>query len=100
MSPLGLTERGNSTRGANNPSLSATPTSLPQGERSSGATPAEPSTYFRYNSLDEMTVGRTEEPVTGIKPVKRAKIGLGSDEDKGEQRRAGKRTGKTGRPGR
>jgi hypothetical protein len=29
MSPLGVTERGNSARGANNPSLSATPTSLP-----------------------------------------------------------------------
>jgi excinuclease ABC subunit B len=58
------------------------------------------STYFRYNSLDEMTVGRTEKPVTGLAPIKRAKIGLGSDEDKGDVRRASKRTGKTGRPGR
>jgi excinuclease ABC subunit B len=79
--------------------VTPTPTPSPQvgGEQDSSA---PSSTYFRYNSLDEMTVGRTEEPVTGIKPVKRAKIGLGSDEDKGEQRRAGKRTGKTGRPGR
>jgi excinuclease ABC subunit B len=60
----------------------------------------EPPTYFRYNTLDEMTVGRTEKPVTGLEPIKRAKIGLGSDEDKSDVRRAGKRTGKTGRPGR
>ncbi|AYD01034.1 excinuclease ABC subunit UvrB [Neorhizobium sp. NCHU2750] len=85
---------------------------------------------FRKNTLDEMTVGRTEKPVTGKlpdkpttepgkrfspllesqpergspdrddpRPVVRGKIGAGSYEDAGEQRRKGRTKGKTGRPG-
>ncbi|QRM55737.1 excinuclease ABC subunit UvrB [Sinorhizobium sp. BG8] len=93
---------------------------------------------FRRNSLDEMTVGRTEKPVTGHipqkpdadtraqrsgqasaadrsaspgsadsvsekndpRPLVRGKIGAGSYEDPGEQKRKGRTKGKTGRPGR
>jgi len=53
---------------------------------------------FRKNNLDEMTVRRTEEPVEGVKPIKRARIGAGSHEDPSDQKRS-KRSGKTGRPG-
>ncbi len=86
---------------------------------------------FRKNSLDEMTVGRTEKPVKGAtpakpktedgkrfspllegqperasggkddpRPVARGKVGVGSYEDPGEQKRKGRTKGKTGRPGR
>jgi excinuclease ABC subunit B len=59
---------------------------------------------FRRNTLDEMTVGRTEKPVTGKlpdKPVIRAKPGVGSYEDAvDEKQRKGRTKGKTGRPGR
>jgi excinuclease ABC subunit B len=84
---------------------------------------------FRRNSLDEMTVGRTEKPVTGKLPPKpetepgkrfspllegqpqradkddprplvRGKVGAGSYEDPGEQKRKSRTKGKTGRPGR
>ncbi|OAV51699.1 excinuclease ABC subunit B [Rhizobium sp. WYCCWR10014] len=90
---------------------------------------AEPTkkTLFRKNDLDEMTVGRTEKPVTGalpkkpdaakstkrfspllegqpergdLRPVVRGKTGVGSYEDPGEQKRKGRTKGKTGRPGR
>ncbi|MGO6684854.1 excinuclease ABC subunit UvrB [Hyphomicrobiales bacterium] len=90
---------------------------------------AEPTkkTLFRKNDLDEMTVGRTEKPVTGalpekpdaakstkrfspllegqperddVRPVVRGKTGVGSYEDPGEQKRKGRTKGKTGRPGR
>ncbi|RWX18424.1 excinuclease ABC subunit UvrB [Rhizobium leguminosarum] len=90
---------------------------------------AEPAkkTLFRKNDLDEMTVGRTEKPVTGalpekpeaakgtkrfspllegqperddVRPVLRGKTGVGSYEDPGEQKRKGRTKGKTGRPGR
>ncbi|THK38620.1 excinuclease ABC subunit UvrB [Ensifer sp. MPMI2T] len=58
---------------------------------------------FRKNKLDEMTVGRTEKPVTGKvpeKPLIRAKPGVGSYEDPAEEkRRKGRTKGKTGRPG-
>ncbi|MBY5640516.1 excinuclease ABC subunit UvrB [Rhizobium leguminosarum] len=89
---------------------------------------AEPTkkTLFRKNDLDEMTVGRTEKPVTGalpekpdaakstkrfspllegqperddVRPVVRGKTGVGSYEDPGEQKRKGRTKGKTGRPG-
>ncbi|WFU03701.1 excinuclease ABC subunit UvrB [Rhizobium sp. CB3171] len=60
--------------------------------------------YFRRNSLDEMTVGRTEKPVLGKvpdKPIIRAKPGVGSYEDAvDEKQRKGRTKGKTGRPGR
>ncbi|MGO4137564.1 excinuclease ABC subunit UvrB [Rhizobium brockwellii] len=90
---------------------------------------AEPAkkTLFRKNDLDEMTVGRTEKPVSGtlpekpdaakstkrfspllegqperddVRPVVRGKTGVGSYEDSGEQKRKGRTKGKTGRPGR
>ncbi len=73
---------------AGHPPLSASPTSPPQGGRSpeqasyfakpsldemgaDGAVPAGRS-LFRKNTLDEMTVGRTEKPVTGKVPDKPA----------------------------
>ncbi len=63
---------------------------------------------FRKNTLDEMTVGRTEKPVQGVKPVKpddvkpvvRERSGIGSYEDPADQARQKRRPGKTGRPGR
>jgi len=82
---------------------------------------------FRRNDLDEMTVGRTEKPVSGKLPEKpdaskstkrfsplmegqperddprplvRGKTGVGSYEDPGEQKRKSRTKGKTGRPGR
>ncbi|WP_085034130.1 excinuclease ABC subunit UvrB [Ensifer aridi] len=59
---------------------------------------------FRKNTLDEMTVGRTEKPVPGKAPEKpiltRAKPGVGSYEDPAkEKQRKGRTKGKTGRPG-
>ncbi|TIT74745.1 MAG: excinuclease ABC subunit B, partial [Mesorhizobium sp.] len=74
---------------------------------------------FRKNSLDEMTVRRTEKPVEGKKPAKpqpispeagtaterddkpivRQRSGIGSYEDPGDERRQKRRPGKTGRPG-
>ena len=64
---------------------------------------------FRKNSLDEMTVRRTEKPVEGarpakpvddVKPVVRGKVGAGSYEDPADVQRQKRRPGKTGRPGR
>jgi excinuclease ABC subunit B len=83
---------------------------------------------FRRNTLDEMTVGRTEKPVRSAvpdkpetesgkrfsplmegqperatddpRPLVRGKIGAGSYEDAGEQKRKSLTKGKTGRPGR
>ena len=69
---------------------------------------------FRKNSLDEMTVRRTEKPVEGAapskpagpldevdaKPVRRERSGIGSYEDSRDTGRQKRRTGKTGRPGR
>ncbi len=95
------------------------------------ATPAGKS-LFRKNTLDEMTVGRTEKPVNtrgalpdkpdaakaskrfspllegqpekrdpaaDPRPLIRGKIGAGSYEDAGEEKRKGRTKGKTGRPG-
>ena len=83
---------------------------------------------FRKNTLDEMTVGRTEKPMPGKLPEKpedpsrrhspllegqpqranpddprplvRGKAGVGSYEDPMDQKRKGRTKGKTGRPGR
>ena len=63
---------------------------------------------FRKNTLDEMTVRRTEKPVEGAKPVKpddvkpvlREKVGIGSYEDAADTARQKRRPAKTGRPGR
>ncbi|WP_274628023.1 excinuclease ABC subunit UvrB [Arvimicrobium flavum] len=64
-----------------------------------GMTGSSDKTLFRKNSLDEMTVRRTEQPVEGVKPIKRAQIGIGSYEDPADQKRKGRTKGKTGRPG-
>ncbi|CAN7573852.1 excinuclease ABC subunit UvrB [Mesorhizobium sp. LjNodule214] len=93
--------------------------------------PGEPTKpLFKKNSLDEMTVRRTETPVEGkvpakpqpisprvgempgrgeggakdrddsSKPIVRQRTGIGSYEDPGDARREKRRPGKTGRPGR
>ncbi len=132
--------------GAEGPSHGSRPVqgTPPQGEGESGrgsyfakpslddmgrdiAEPAKAS-LFRKNTLDEMTVGRTEKPVAGklppkppetepgkrfspllegqperddgVRPLVRGKIGAGSYEDPGEQKRKSRTKGKTGRPGR
>ncbi|RUY22730.1 excinuclease ABC subunit B, partial [Mesorhizobium sp. M7A.F.Ca.CA.001.13.2.1] len=71
---------------------------------------------FKKNSLDEMTVRRTEKPIEGkvpakpqpisplvgdesAKPVVRQRTGIGSYEDPADARREKRRPGKTGRPG-
>ena len=54
---------------------------------------------FRTNTLDEMTVRRTEQPADGPRPVKREQVGIGSYEDASDQRRHGRRSKKSGRPG-
>jgi excinuclease ABC subunit B len=75
---------------------------------------------FKKNSLDEMTVRRTEKPVEGIKPekpqdrpaanvsrdasqdakpIRRERAGIGSYEDPADASRQKRRPGKTGRPG-
>jgi excinuclease ABC subunit B len=54
---------------------------------------------FRKNTLDEMTVRRTEKPVDGARPVKRETIGRGSYEDTADDRDRQRRSKKTGRPG-
>jgi excinuclease ABC subunit B len=57
-------------------------------------------TLFRQNTLDEMTVGRTEKPAERAKPAKRERTGIGSHEAPADERRNARRPGKTGRPGR
>ncbi|MDX8433138.1 excinuclease ABC subunit UvrB [Mesorhizobium abyssinicae] len=92
--------------------------------------PGEPTKpLFKKNSLDEMTVRRTEKPIEGKvpakpkpisphvgemsgrteggakerddspKPIVRQRAGIGSYEDPGDARREKRRPGKTGRPG-
>jgi excinuclease ABC subunit B len=88
--------------------------------RISGPAGLSPRSLARRNTLDEMTVGRTEVPLGGPKPQRtpspadeglakttdapgftsREKIGTGSYEDEGEERRRKGRSKKTGRPGR
>ncbi|MFA6155937.1 excinuclease ABC subunit UvrB [Mesorhizobium sp.] len=81
--------------------------------------PGEPvKPLFKKNSLDEMTVRRTEKPIEGkvpakpqppagaressdpAKPIVRQRAGIGSYKDPGDARREKRRPGKTGRPGR
>ncbi|ADZ69662.1 Helicase subunit of the DNA excision repair complex [Polymorphum gilvum SL003B-26A1] len=69
-----------------------------------------PSSKVRKNTLDEMTVGRTEVPLSDkplpkkpeddVKPVVRGRIGVGSYEDPAEERQRRGRPKKSGRPGR
>lgn len=121
----GRTEGGD-TSNADGTSLFAKPSLDDMGPGTDTAKP-----LFRKNTLDEMTVGRTEKPVRGAapekpatqpgkrfspllerlpepanggkddpRPLKRGKVGVGSYEDPGEQKRKGRTKGKTGRPGR
>ncbi len=61
----------------------------------------ESQSLFRKNTLDEMTVGRTEVPLgSEVRPVRRERAGAGSYEDAGDAKRQKRRPGKTGRPGR
>ncbi len=77
--------------------------------RITGPAGLSPRSLARKNTLDEMTVGRTEIPMGGPRPIKpddapgitsREKIGTGSYEDPQEERRRKGRTKKSGRPGR
>ncbi|MTH95075.1 excinuclease ABC subunit UvrB [Roseibium sp. RKSG952] len=83
---------------------------------SSAANPASASSKVRKNTLDEMTVGRTEVPLSDKavpqKPAPiieaedaphhtpRGKIGAGSYEDPADEKKRRGRPKKTGRPGR
>jgi excinuclease ABC subunit B len=58
--------------------------------------PTVSGSLFRKPTLDEMTVGRTETPLD----LRRHRPGTGSYEDPAEERRAKRRPGKSGRPGR
>lgn len=97
--------------------------SLRQEARTTSTDSAESATdfakpLFRKNTLDEMTVGRTEKPLPGKIPEKpqaisatprrgdddprpliRAKAGAGSYEDASEQKRKTRGKAKTGKPG-
>jgi excinuclease ABC subunit B len=77
--------------------------------RIAGPPGLSPRSLARKNSLDEMTVRRTETPLGGEKPTPadaapgvtpRGKIGTGSYEDPAEERRRKGRSKKTGQPGR
>jgi excinuclease ABC subunit B len=128
-------EMSGRTEGGASPtkSLFAKPTLDNMGPGTDTAIPASSGSargpLFRRNSLDEMTVGRTEKPVSGNlpdrpaetvstkkrfspllegqpergddpRPLVRGKAGVGSYEDAGEQKRKSRTKGKTGRPGR
>ncbi len=108
--------------------LFAKPTLDEMGTSGDHATPAGAvdRSLFRKNSLDEMTVRRTEKPVEGTRPdpsrlrppagapqddggkrpaddprpLVRGKVGAGSYEDSADEKRQKRRPGKTGRPGR
>ncbi|WP_412065029.1 excinuclease ABC subunit UvrB [Rhizobium sp. SYY.PMSO] len=103
LAPSGSASQDESGAGAeaqrSSKSYFAKPTLDEMGPGSDGGTP-----LFRRNTLDEMTVGRTEKPVLGKvpdKPITRAKPGVGSYEDPVDEKQRRARTkGKTGRPGR
>src|SRR5690606_21706108 len=68
--------------------------------------PGNSKSLFRKNTLDEMTVRRTEKPIEGAKPVRadagkprrRERSGIGSYGDPAEAKRR-RRPAKTGKPG-
>ncbi|EEZ33409.1 excinuclease ABC, B subunit [Brucella sp. NF 2653] len=68
--------------------------------RHDGPLPTAAESRFRKNTLDEMTVKRTEIPAGGEAPIRRERAGIGSYEDSAEVSRKKRRPGKTGRPGR
>ena len=75
--------------------------SPPRGEGGPKGRMRESQGLFRKNTLDEMTVGRTEVPLgSEVRPVRREWAGAGSYEDAGDVKRQKRRPGKTGRPGR
>ena len=87
-----------------------------QDSRVRGPAGLSPRSLARKNTLDEMTVGRTEKPLGGSKParpsgsapalsegqapgaLRRGKIGAGSYEDPADERQRQRRPKKTGRP--
>ncbi len=79
-------------------SLFAKPSLDDMGPGTDMAKPKREST-FRKNTLDEMTVRRTEIPAGGEAPVRRERSGIGSYEDPADVARKKRRPGKTGRPG-
>ncbi|MGE6741861.1 excinuclease ABC subunit UvrB [Allorhizobium pseudoryzae] len=122
--PLSPSERGEGRgEGQTSASYFAKPSLDDMGPGTDTAKP-----LFRKNTLDEMTVGRTEKPLPGKLPEKpvspsprggegarradegqsrddprplvRGKTGIGSYEDPAEVKRKGRTKGKTGRPGR
>ncbi|TKT80983.1 excinuclease ABC subunit UvrB [Aquamicrobium sp. LC103] len=117
QSPVSGREKGKHNKGrarhrtvdeAEGSSLFAKPNLDEMGRAGDYAVPASRDSLFRKNTLDEMTVGRTEKPVQGVKPAKpeddakpirRERAGIGSYEDPADERRK-RRPGKTGRPGR
>ncbi|WP_274426592.1 excinuclease ABC subunit UvrB [Chelativorans sp. YIM 93263] len=100
---------------ASGKSLFAKPELDDMGRSGSYAVPAgKDKSLFRKNTLDEMTVGRTEKPLgktppakpkpeggpdDNAKPVRRHKPGLGSYEDPADERQRRRRPKKSGRPG-
>ncbi|QNQ62993.1 excinuclease ABC subunit UvrB [Brucella sp. 6810] len=68
--------------------------------RHDGPLPTAAESRFRKNTLDEMTVKRTEIPAGGEAPIRRERAGIGSYEDPAKVSRKKRRPGKTGRPGR
>ena len=128
---------------AEKPSYFQKPSLDDMGPGTDTAIPRRDGALFRKNSLDEMTVGRTEKPLPkgklptkpvdpstklsaaakrligtqaapmadtprpvdvggnpdDLRPIRRERIGIGSHEDPAP-RKGGRRTGKTGRPGR
>ncbi len=92
-----LDEMGaDTTRPAGKPSLFQKPSLDDMGPGTDMAKP-----LFRKNTLDEMTVKRTEVPAGGNDAaIRRERAGIGSYEDPAETARKKRRPGKTGRPGR
>ena len=68
----------------------------------SAEAPAKPKTEDgkRFSPLLEGQPERTINPKDDPRPIARGKVGVGSYEDPGEQKRKGRTKGKTGRPGR
>ncbi|KAA0971789.1 excinuclease ABC subunit UvrB [Aureimonas fodinaquatilis] len=102
---LDIGEAGERPRGRGKNKAPANPRFGPRGEPLAPRGESAPS-LFRKNTLDEMTVGRTEKPLGGpvpkaddARPVRRERIGIGSYEEAGDEKRRKRRTGKTGRPG-
>ncbi len=92
-----LDEMGaDTTRPLGKPSLFQKPSLDDMGPGTDMAKP-----LFRKNTLDEMTVKRTEVPSGGNDAaIRRERAGIGSYEDPAETARKKRRPGKTGRPGR